>query len=169
MNWLTPVLQKEIKPDWTVLDLGCGLMVPTDGLRCKVLLGVDCYRPYLERLKDKHVVIQGDLKYCTANFLDRSFDAVLLLEVVEHLELRDARRLIEEAERIARRKVIIYTPSEENWTPQDLDERGLDAWGFPNPHQRHRCRVSRTELERRGYRVKKIPPDYNLLAVKRVG
>lgn len=166
MNWLTHVLQQQISEEDTCLDLGCGLMTPTDTLKCKAIMGVDVFRPYLEKIKNEQVVMQIDLNPPLANFLDNSFDVVLLLDVVEHFELKEAEKLIGEAERIARKKVIVYTPSEQNWTPQDLDESGRDAWGFKNEYQKHKCVVTEEFMKEKEYKVMLIPPDFNLYAVK---
>jgi SAM-dependent methyltransferase len=42
---------------------------------------------------------------------DRSFDTVLLMEIIEHLPPPQASELIEEAKRIARKQVIMSTPN----------------------------------------------------------
>ncbi len=166
MNWLTHVLQQQIGEGDVCLDLGCGLMTPTDTLNCEAILGVDVFRPYLEKIKNEQVVLQLDLNPPLCNFLDNSFDVVLLLDVVEHFELKKAEKLIGEAERIARKKVIVYTPSEQNWTSQDLDESGRDAWGFKNEYQKHKCVIKEEFMKEKGYETKIIPPDFNLYAVK---
>jgi len=43
-------------------------------------------------------------------FKQKSFDTVLCMEVIEHLEKEEAIRLIEDMEKIARKKIIITTP-----------------------------------------------------------
>lgn len=44
-------------------------------------------------------------------FEDRSFDTVLLMEIIEHLPEPQALELIDQAKRIARRRVIVSTPN----------------------------------------------------------
>jgi ubiquinone/menaquinone biosynthesis C-methylase UbiE len=46
------------------------------------------------------------------HFIDDSYDVVLSMDSIEHLKLEDAEKMIEEMKRIARKKVIIYTPTE---------------------------------------------------------
>jgi len=45
------------------------------------------------------------------NFKENSFDCVLASDVIEHFSKEEGYKLIEMMEKIARRKVIIYTPN----------------------------------------------------------
>lgn len=65
---------------------------------------------------------------------DSSVDVVLLVHLLEHLDADHCRRAIDEALRVASRRVIIAVPYEEEPTPAfghlwTLDETDLRAWG----------------------------------------
>jgi len=124
MNWVGDREQRDIREEDTVLSLGCGTMqgildhVPTYSktrLKCKKLTGVDWHQPSLDFLNKNYPEIDTlklDLTTFPLPFMDKSFDVVLLNDILEHLPERwMAHELIREAERIARRFVFILTPS----------------------------------------------------------
>lgn len=80
-------------------------------------------------------------------FPDRSFDTVLLMEIVEHLEKTEAYRLIDEAKRIARKRVIVSTPN------FSMLREGHDTITGFNELEHHLCYISRRDLRRMGFTV----------------
>jgi hypothetical protein len=74
---------------------------------------------------------------------DRSFDCVVALDLIEHLTKEDGRRLLRAMERIARRKVVIFTP--QGFLPQHAVGR--------NEFQRHLSGWEVDEMRGMGYRV----------------
>ena len=65
---------------------------------------------------------------------DGSVDVVLLIHLLEHLDPEQGRRAIDEALRVASRRVIIAVPYEDEPTPafghlRTLDESDLRSWG----------------------------------------
>lgn len=57
-------------------------------------MGIDIFRPYLEEVRRKgvyHDLILGDVRFLP--FKEKSFDAVICMEVLEHLERQDGERL----------------------------------------------------------------------------
>lgn len=48
---------------------------------------------------------------------DRSFDIVTAIDLIEHLATAEGYRLLYEMERVARRKVLVYTPNGFVWQP----------------------------------------------------
>ena len=96
----------------SILDLGCGygaysLALKAEGRRC---VGSDINLAYLKRASEGGlpvVAARGPLP-----FPDKSFDTVLLLEVVEHVpEIHD---VLKEAFRVARRNVLVTVPNAED-------------------------------------------------------
>jgi hypothetical protein len=113
-------------------------------LLCKRHVGVDSFQPYLDRIGPPTVC--GNLPSAVAEFRPRSFDVVLLLDVIEHLDKSDAGDVLWMAEQIARREVIVFTP--DGFVPQE----GYGAWGMgDNPDQAHKCGFTFEELTDAGY------------------
>ncbi|MGA9117668.1 MAG: class I SAM-dependent methyltransferase [Bacteroidota bacterium] len=92
-----------------ILDLGCatGNYCVHLSLRGYTMTGADIHPGYVQAARtrgvDAHLVGEGPLP-----FADRSFDSVLLFEVLEHLENPDA--LLAEARRVTRRNVLVTVP-----------------------------------------------------------
>ena len=131
MNELTPILQRFVDYDDTVLDLGCGLGFPTIGLKCREIVGIDIHQPYLDKIKRHFKVIKADIRHLES-LESHSFDVVLCLDVIEHLKKNEGLRLLGEMERIVRKRIIIYTPI-------GFKEQNDDAWGLGGEKwQKHR-------------------------------
>lgn len=190
MNWLGEIIQKHVMYNWSVLDLGCGIMQATtdsmtptqrhggrlakhlhtgykapDVLRCKSLLGCELVDKYLDVAKKYYPVIKFDLRDPNAFniFVNKSFDVVICLDVVEHLEYQTAIRVIGAMERIARKKIIIYTPSKFESNCEHVEE----SWGLgENEHQEHKCWIAPERFRSWGYKVSFPEPDKNTLAIK---
>lgn len=181
MNWLGEIVQKHVLPNYTVLDIGCGIMQATtdsltktkkrrftnmpDNIKCKSLLGLDITNKYLEVAKKYFPVMKFDIRNIKSFdvFMDKSFDVVMALDVLEHVEEQTALRIMGQMERIARKKIIIYTPSKFETNEEHVEE----AWGLgSNPFQEHHCFITASRFERLGYNVTMPPPDRNTLAIK---
>lgn len=145
----------------SVLDVGCGLSMKTQYIQADIRVGLDAYRPYLEKIDAKvpYVCIQADAMQIDSLFLEKSFDIVTLLDIVEHLEKPDALQLIEKAGKIARRAVVVETPL--GFLPQNMDILGLGGDHF----QTHRCGFEAGELEAMGFAT--VIRDYTLSKVQR--
>ena len=153
MNDVGRFVQGFIGSEDLVLDIGCGIMQASDDLNCKAILGVDIWKPYLERLSllCPTVTIRCDE---LNRFVDKSYDVVICLDLLEHLSHEEAINVLKEMKRICRKHVIVYTPQ----TFDSNKEAVKDSWGMgENPHQEHRCVISRQDLRENGYKV--IPND----------
>jgi SAM-dependent methyltransferase len=111
------LLEKEIIGSCqTLLDVGCGANSPIKRFSGKLQysVGVDIFEPSV-------IVSQGanihteyrvmDTLQIGSHFQERSFDCVLASDLIEHLSKEDGLRLIAMMEKIARKKVIIFTPN----------------------------------------------------------
>lgn len=141
INWL----QRYVEPQDEVLDVGCGTMQITRKLKCKTIFGVDAYKPYIDQLKTDGFanVFCGRIEKYLPDFRKKSFDVVLSIDSIEHLAKPAALKAIGQMERIARKRVIIFTTK--GYIPQELEE---------NPEfQKHRCGFMPAELTELGYNV----------------
>lgn len=160
INWLGQICQDHITLDDTVLDLGCGIQQANDDIKAKSVLGVDLWDVYLNHIKNNIPTCRINMSE-TDRFMDKSYDVVLCLDVVEHLEFDLATHIIDECKRIARRTAIIYTPM----VFKDNMEAVENSWnlGF-NEHQKHLCVLEKSDFHVKGYHVDK-PNGNGLLAI----
>lgn len=149
------------EPIRSVLDVACGLSLKSQYITADIRVGVDIYRPYLEKIDADvpYAVIQADIRDLDKLFLPNSFDLVIALDVVEHLEKDDALKLMDDCEAIARKAVVIETPK--GFIPQNMDILGLEGHEW----QTHRSSWEPEEFEARGYNV--ILRDYTMNDVQR--
>ncbi len=139
------VLLRRVRPDATILDIGC-----SDGRGSEVLTGAygcDIYRPALAAARDSDRRVgltQTDLRHLP--YRSCSFDVVVALDVIEHFEKDDARRVLAEMERVASELVVVMTPS--GFVPQPPSEN--------EPWQVHRCGFHPHELRGLGYSVEGV-------------
>lgn len=182
MNHLGVIVQKYISKRDTVLDIGCGIMqstmdtiktqTPHKDLKCRAVLGVDAFIPYLESLKNRPNVMVMKANIISDNFWDQflpdSFDIVMALDILEHLEKSNAFELISQCERVARKCVLLYTPIK--FYDNKVNTDGVKEYGInePNPLQEHRCLIERSYFDNNGYKTK-IIMDEGVLAVKNYG
>ena len=129
----------------SVLDVGCGTETILERVpRPARTVGLDGHAPAIEASRARNLhdeYVHGDA--ATLPFDDRSMDAVIAFDVIEHLPAADGRRLLAEAERVARRVVVIFTPN--GWVDQD-EYAG-------NPLQVHRSGWHPQDFAQAGYRV----------------
>jgi SAM-dependent methyltransferase len=132
----------------TLLDCGCGAGEPAKflkGRRNLSMVGVDIWLPTLRRarqLSSHDAYVLADIRYLP--FRPKSFDVILAMEVVEHLEKEEASRFIKAMENTARKQVILTVP---------VGKYDQGACGG-NPYQKHRCCWSPGEMKRLGYKVR---------------
>jgi predicted TPR repeat methyltransferase len=132
----------------TLLDIGCGPNSPIRHFsnRLEYTVGVDAFKPSIKQSKAKGI----HTKYVICNILEigsvfkkKSFDFVLLSDVIEHFKKEDGENIINMAEDIARDKVVIFTTN--GYVPQG------EVGG--NPYQRHQSGWTVEEMKERGYNV----------------
>jgi ubiquinone/menaquinone biosynthesis C-methylase UbiE len=96
----------------TILDLGCGFgayggALQQEGLRC---IGCDINLDYLRKAAAHGLPVAN--VDSVLPFRDKSFDTVLILEVLEHVP--NLERILGEAFRVARKNVLITVPNSED-------------------------------------------------------
>jgi SAM-dependent methyltransferase len=143
-------LTEELRDCESVLDLGCG---PSSLLQyvseIRYSMGVDIWEPYIE--ESRSCRIHND--YSLSGILDydagiQTYDAVICIDVLEHIEKKAAEDLIQRMKKTAKKKVILYVPNGfihqddlydegnrfqehvSDWTPHDLEKWGFCVTGF---------------------------------------
>lgn len=144
-----------------ILDVGCGL--GKWGYLCMTnywetfapqpdhtpeVVGIDGFFPNVQKAIQNgcyRTVIHGLLPLLP--FENQSFDSVLLIEIVEHMEAGKDLQLIQEAKRVARRRVILSTPNFPTPRPGHKTMTGY------NEMEAHLSFLSRRTLRRLGFRL----------------
>ena len=130
----------------SVLDIGCG----TGELMAQVnkggfyAVGVDLFKPYLKMAKEKHAhneFVKGDIE--TLEFKPKSFDAVMAIDIIEHLEKEKGTILINKMKSWARKKVLLITPN------GYVSQHEYDA----NPYQIHKSGWTVNEMKEFGFKT----------------
>jgi ubiquinone/menaquinone biosynthesis C-methylase UbiE len=95
----------------SILDLGCGFGAYSAALRDegRQCVGCDINFEYLQRANKRLPVVNVDT---SLPFGDRSFDSVMIFEVLEHVA--NIEDVLDEAFRVARKNVLITVPNSEN-------------------------------------------------------
>ena len=172
MNWVGRLIQHEVSKDDSVLELGCGIMqhlldfIPVYAktrLKCKSLSGVDINQDYLNFLEFKNVkTYLHNLTQLPIPFDAQSYDVVLLIDVLEHLPtLEAATKLIDEAVRLAVKKIVVLTPThfrEVNPVGGSWEEFGFKT----NEYQRHLILIKKELLENYMFKIRNIKDHSNL-------
>jgi len=106
-------LQKELKDCESVLDIGCGPSSPLQYCKwIKYSVGVEPFKPYLEESKKRKIHTKYiNKKIEDLDFPENSFDAVIMIEVLEHLPKKIGDEILKKAEKWARKKIIVSTPN----------------------------------------------------------
>lgn len=144
-----PELQKACVGCETFLDIGCGKNSPLQFIPKKHSEGVDLFQASINESMSKNIhdkYHKLDVLSVGTRFRKRSFDCVVALDLIEHLEKNDGLKLLKIMETIARKKVIIYTPN--GFVPQ----KGIDN----NIYQEHKSGWTTGEMKSFGYSVKGI-------------
>lgn len=137
-------LQKELKECETVLDLGCGPNSPLQYCKnIKHSVGVEAFIPYLEKSKEKNIHNEYlDKKIEDLDFPENSFDAVIMIEVLEHLPKEIGAKILKKAEGWAKKKVVVSSPN------GFIAQKEVDA----NPLQKHLSGWNYEKMKKLGYR-----------------
>jgi ubiquinone/menaquinone biosynthesis C-methylase UbiE len=135
----------------TLLDVGCGAYSPIKSFSAETrarldATGVDGFGPSIERSRADGVhqrYVQMDIAEIGKRFADGEFECVLASDVIEHFNKEDGWKLLEKMERLASKRVIVFTPN------------GFVAQGEydANPMQVHKSGWTVDEFAQRGYRV----------------
>lgn len=143
------VFSQSIDGVGSVLDVGCGSRSPLAMLSPRPFaVGIDSHLPSLQASKAAGIhdeVAVGDALELVDTFGMDSFDAVIAMDVIEHLPKEQGWELLRQMETVARRRVIVFTPN--GFLPQVRS--AVEA----NPAQEHVSGWTASEFRDRGYTV----------------
>ena len=147
-NHYAKMLEKEVVGNESLLDVGCSSDSPIKYFSKKIkrCVGVDLFQPSIDKSKAKGIHTEYHLinvLEMNRHFPERSFDCVIASDLIEHLEKKDGFKLIEAMEKLAKKKVIIFTPN------GFLEQREYDG----NKYQVHLSGWEIEEMKKLGYRI----------------
>ena len=136
-----------LKEAGRVLDIGCGpgtfIGNYLDGVEC---LGVDSSRPQIDYANRRYATARHRFSTQRLDRIDERFDAVTLIEVIEHLPPPDARRLLAEARVLLspQGRLVVTTPNYRSLWP--LIEWGVNRVSRVTYERQHVNKYVRTQL-----------------------
>ncbi len=142
-------VEKHLEGCKTILDVGCGENSPISLFENEyTTVGIDGHKPSIELSKKRKIhdsYIYGDIKKLNSLVKRKSYDAAIALDVIEHLKKEDGYKLLDNMERVARKKVILVTPN--GFIPQHYKNNNLQA---------HLSGWSVEDFTKKGYKVEGI-------------
>ncbi len=131
----------------SILDVGCGNNSAVQYLSDdSYKVGVDAFEPSIEKSREKGIhnkYYKLDVLEIEKEFGANSFDCVVAIDLIEHLEKTDGLELLRQLESIAKKRMIIFTPA--GFLPQGEYDN--------NPWQVHLSGWEVKEMESYGYKV----------------
>ncbi len=140
-------LEEAVSGCQSILDVGCGSDSRIKAFSQSLYsVGVDIYKPNIEksrqqRIHNKYYVM--DVLEIGKRFKPRSFDCVIAIDVIEHLPKPDGLKLMKAMERIAKKKIVIFTPN----SFLNQGEHGGNPW------MTHKSGWTVDEMRQKGYKV----------------
>jgi SAM-dependent methyltransferase len=159
-------LARELSDMESVLDVGCGARSPLAKIpKHFYSVGIDIFKPSIEaskknKIHDKYVL--SDVMSINKHYKKKSFDAVVALDLIEHIPKKDGFKLLKLMEEIARKKVIVLTPN--GFYSQDPYE--------DNPYQIHKSGWEYEDFVKNGYAcygmrgIKSLRGEYATITLK---
>ncbi len=142
-----PMLTEALGECDSVLDVGCGYSSPLGSIRKHFRsVGVDGHASSIEESRKAGIHDEYhnmDALDIDKRFAGKSLDCVMSMEIIEHMIRDGDLRHLRMIERIARKKVIAFTPN--GFVPQE-------AYG-ENDWQVHKSGWTTREMEGFGYKV----------------
>jgi len=129
-DFVDKFIYDNVEPAESVLDLGCGDKQRTKMLtRGNKVVSVDAW----EKTQPDLVL---DLETGVLPFGDASFDVVLMIDFVEHLNKESGQQIIAEAQRVCKKKIILFTPA--YWTENRENIENPELWSYQNEYDLHK-------------------------------
>jgi SAM-dependent methyltransferase len=136
----------------SILDVGCGVSGKLRELEAPNTTGFEGYQPDFDEAKRQKThdhLVYGDARELSRHFQPRQFDACIALDVIEHFTKEGGLKLMQDMEKIARKKVIFFTPNGflpqrqsaegdlqahlSGWDPVEMKHYGYESFGVLGP------------------------------------
>lgn len=146
---------KEATDGKSLLSLCCGIGLELGDLSASEVTAVDIYPKYLEqaqmRCPQAKTVCSDALEYIKKQ-PDNSVDVISIIDGIEHMDKDSGIKLIKEMKRVAREKILLFTP-------QSMAEDGYlknephNAWGIEGADhfQQHQSGWTLEDLQDAGF------------------
>lgn len=147
----------------SLLSLCCGIGLELSGIATQDVTAVDIYDKYLEEVKHRcpqaKTVLSDSLEYLKKR-PDNSVDVISIIDGIEHMDKETGLKIIPEMKRVARKKILLFTPqgpAEDGY----LKNEPHNAWGIEGAdhHQEHKSGWTEDELNEHGFRTKLTASD----------
>jgi len=131
---LVAYLKKSVVPGSTLLDLGSGPKLYSDPLReqCSRIVTVDAW-DWVEP-----DIVANLETTALKDIVSDTFDYILMLDFIEHLDKDAGISLIEQAKAQCRKRIILLTPMEEIWTENHENVDNPELWCHGNSYDIHK-------------------------------
>lgn len=116
-------------PNDSVLDIGCGDKHRTAYLTDNKVVSLDAW----EKVNPDILL---DLEVSSLPFKENSFDVILMIDFIEHLSKISGKRILEEAYKICRKKIILLTPLW--WSDNSENVNNPALWCYKNQFDYHK-------------------------------
>lgn len=122
-------IKTQVNENTELLDVGCGDRKISSQLNCKKIVTLDAWDKV-----NPDVLI--DLEKADLPFEENSFDTVLMLDFIEHVEKERGFELIEQVKKIARKNIILLTPLW--WQDNSENVNNPSLWCYGNKFDYHK-------------------------------
>lgn len=140
-------LEQELQGMKSVLDVGCGASSPLRKIKKTFTsTGYDIFKPSIETSKKKKIHDNykiGSVANLLKSFKKNSYDAVVALDIIEHLPKKEGIKFLRDCEEVARKKIVLLTPN---------GYYNQEPYGN-NPYQVHKSGWGVNDFSKRGYNV----------------
>ncbi len=128
---LTNYAQQFIENTDVVLDIGCGDKCYTNELvgGCKSIITLDAW----DKVKPDICI---DLETEDLPFEENSIDVIIMYDFIEHLDKDRGKQIIEQAKLIAKKCVLLFTPT--IWSDNKHNVADPKLWCYGNEYDLHK-------------------------------